>query len=169
MNFTFRKGTIDDVDVFVYFLDQVKAEMPQTDWLYLDPPEVVHSLMENGTMEIWLAMDQEQVAAVFSVLYPGLEAYNYGYDLELSESDLLRVVHMDTSAVHKDYRGYGLQRKMVQTAEQELALQDEKILLCTVHPDNQFSLNNMMQQGYEIQKRVKKYGSERFVLRKNIF
>ena len=51
MNFTFRKGTIDDVDKFVHFLDQVKAEMTQTDWLYLDPPEVVHSLMENGTME----------------------------------------------------------------------------------------------------------------------
>ena len=169
MNLTFRKGTTDDAGAFVHFLDEVKAEMTQTDWLYLDPPEVVFSMMENGTMEIWLAMDQDRVAAAFSVLYPGLEDCNYGYDLELPESDLLRVVHMDTSAVHRDYRGQGLQRKMVQTAEQELALKGEKILLCTVHPDNLFSLENMIQQGYKIQKRMHKYGSERFILRKNIF
>ena len=169
MDLQFQKGNSKDAEVFIQFLNDIKAEMPQKEWLYLDPPEVVYSMLENGTMEIWLAMDKDRVAAVFSLLYPGLETYNYGYDLELPETDLLRVVHMDTSAVHKDYRGYGLQRKMVYAVEQELAFQDEKILLCTVHPDNQFSLNNMMQQGYEIQKRVNKYGSERFVLRKNIF
>ena len=169
MNLTFCKGTIDDAGAFVRFLNEVKAEMIQGDWLYLDPPEVVYSMLENGTMEIWLAMDKDRVAAVFSLLYPGLETYNYGYDLELSETDLLRVVHMDTSAVHKDYRGLGLQRKMVQTAERELSQTGDKILLCTVHPDNLFSLKNMMQQGYEIQRRLYKYGSERFILRKNIF
>ena len=169
MNLTFRKGTIEDADIFVQFLDAVKADMEQSDWLYLDPPELVSSMMENGIMELWLAMDKDRVAAVFSVLHPGMESYNYGYDLELPEPELLRVVHMDTSAVHKDYRGLGLQRKMVQTAERELSQQGSKILLCTVHPDNLFSLNNMIQQGYEIQKRMDKYGSERFILRKNIF
>ena len=169
MDLRFRKGTIEDAGTFVQFLDAVKADMEQSDWLYLDPPELVSSMMENGIMELWLAMDKDRVAAVFSVLHPGLESYNYGYDLQLPESDLLRVVHMDTSAVHKDYRGLGLQRKMVQTAEQELADLGDKILLCTVHPDNRFSLENMIQQGYQIQKRMHKYGSERFILRKNIF
>ena len=169
MNLTFRKGTIEDAGTFIQFLDAVKADMEQSDWLYLDPPELVSSMMDNGIMELWLAMDQDRVAAVFSVLHPGLEPYNYGYDLELPESDLLRVVHMDTSAVHKDYRGLGLQRGMVQTAEKELAAEGGKILLCTVHPDNLYSLKNMRQQGYEIQKRIEKYGSVRFVLRKDIF
>ena len=169
MDLRFRKGTIEDAGTFVRFLDAVKADMEQDDWLYLDPPELVSAMMENGIMDLWLAMDKDRVAAVFSVLHPGKESYNYGYDLELPESDLLRVVHMDTSAVHKDYRGMGLQRKMVQTAELELAQQGSKILLCTVHPDNLFSLNNMIQQGYEIQKRINKYGSVRYILRKNIF
>ena len=169
MDLRFRKGTIEDAGTFVRFLDAVKADMEQGDWLYLDPPELVSAMMENGIMDLWLAMDKDRVAAVFSVLHPGLESYNYGYDLQLPESDLLRVVHMDTSAVHKDYRGMGLQRKMVQTAELELAQQGSKILLCTVHPDNLFSLNNMIQQGYEIQKRINKYGSVRYILRKNIF
>ena len=149
-------------------LEEVKADMEEKDWLYLDPPEVVSSMMENGNLELWLAVEENRVAAAFSVVYPGLESYNYGYDLELPESDLLRVVHMDTSAVHRDYRGLGLQRKMVQTAEQELSQRGSKILLCTVHPKNVFSLKNMLQQGYEIQMQVNKYDSERLILRKNI-
>ena len=59
-------------------------------------------------------------------------------------------------------------RKMVHTAEEELSGQGKRILLCTVHPENRYSLNNMLNQGYAIQKRVEKYGSERLVLRKDI-
>ncbi len=169
MNLTFRKGTPEDTDLFVHFLDEIKSDMQQKDWLYLDPPELVHAMMSEGIMDLWLAMDEERVAAVFSVLHPGLESYNYGYDLDFTEQELLKVVHMDTAAVHKDYRGLGLQGQMVQIAEKSMSGQGNKILICTVHPDNQFSLTNMLRQGYEIQKCIEKYGSERFILQKNIF
>ena len=169
MDLIFRKGTPKDATLFVNFLEEIKSEMQQKDWLYLDPPELVHAMLTDGIMELWLAMDEKRVAAVFSVLYPGLESYNYGYDLDFSEQELMKVVHMDTSAVHKDYRGHGLQGRMVQIAEKSLEGQGSKILMSTVHPDNQFSLNNMLRQGYEIRKRVEKYGSERFILQKNIF
>ena len=169
MNLQFRKGTLADTESFLLFLDNVKAGMLQKDWLYLDPPETVWAMMADGIMELWLAMDGDRVAAVFSVLHPGLNAYNYGYDLGMREEEMLQVSHMDTAAVHPDYRGLGLQERMVKMAEQELAQRGRHILLSTVHPDNCFSLNNMLRQGYEIQKRVEKYNSERFVLRKNIF
>ena len=87
----------------------------------------------------------------------------------LTGRELLQVVHMDTAAVHRDYRGRGLQRTMVEIAEQELSGQGRRILLCTVHPENRYSLNNMQNRGYEIQKRVNLYGSERYILRKDIF
>ena len=169
MNLKFRKGTVEDTDRFILFLDEIKAEMQHKEWLYLDPPEVVREMMSDGTMELWLAMDNDRIAAVFSVLYPGLCSYNYGYDIGLRDEELLRVVHMDTAAVHADYRGHGLQGKMVQLAEKELSGNGERILLSTVHPENRFSLSNMLGQGYEIQKRVGKYGSDRFILSKNIF
>ena len=143
--------------------------MPQKEWFYLDPPDIVRGMMNDGTMALWVAMDGERMAAAFDILYPGLASFNYGYDLGLTERELLQVVHMDTSAVHPDYRGMGLQQKMVQTAEEALTGQGRRILLCTVHPENCYSLNNMRKQGYAIQKRVSKYGSERFVLRKDIF
>ena len=169
MELIFRKGTPEDAALFVNFLEEIKAETQQKDWLYLDPPDLVYAMMYTGIMELWLAMDESRVAAVFSVLHPGLESYNYGYDLGFSDEELQKVVHMDTAAVHKDYRGLGLQGRMVQIAEKSLEGQGSKILMSTVHPDNQFSLNNMLRQGYEIQLCVEKYGSERFILRKNIF
>ena len=169
MDLQFRRGTAEDAELFIQFLNNIKAEMPQKAWLYLDPPEVVHSMIADGTMSFWLAMDGEAVAGVFSVLYPGLRSDNYGYDLDFTDEELLQVVHMDTAAVHRNYRGFGLQKQMALMAETMLTGQGRRILLCTVHPDNSFSLNNMLQQGYEVQKCIGKYDSERLLLRKNIF
>ena len=169
MDFEFRRGTLQDAETLIQFLDDVKAAMEQQDWFYLDPPEAVREMLAEGTMELWLAMDGTRLAGIFDILHPGLASYNYGYDLDFSEEELLRVVHMDTAAVHPDYRGHGLQRRMVAMAEQHLAGKGSCILLTTVHPENRFSLSNMTGQGYVIQKRLEKYGSERYILRKNIF
>lgn len=169
MAIIFRKGSLSDADAFVQFLAEVRADMVQKDWLYLDPPEMIREMMAGGILELWVAMDGDRVAAAFSILHPGLESFNYGYELGLTKEELLSVVHMDTSAVHPAYRGQGLQRKMVQTAEEALSGRGEKILLCTVHPENQYSLRNMQTQGYSIRKRVEMYGSERYILQKNIF
>ena len=76
---------------------------------------------------------------------------------------------MDNAAVHPDYRGNGLQRRLVQIAEQSLAEQGSRILLTTVHPENQYSLNNMRSQGYSVQMLLNKFGSRRYILRKDIF
>lgn len=169
MTLTFRKGDLLDTEHYIRFLQEIEAGMTRKEWLYLDPPEVVRDMMEKGILELWIAMAGDRLAAAFTILHPGLSSENYGYDLGLSEAELMVVVHMDTAAVHPDFRGMGLQRQMVQTAEQALAGQGKRIALCTVHPDNHYSLNNMQSQGYEIQKRIGKYGSERFILRKNIF
>ena len=165
----FRKGTIEDTEHLIRFLEEVRAGMSRKDWFYLDPPEVVRAMMTKGIMELWVAEDGNRMAAIFDVLYPGLESYNYGYDLGLPEEDLRKVIHMDTSAVHSDYRGRGLQAKMIRGAEEELSGKGHRILLCTAHPENRFSLNNLLSLGYVIQKEAEKYGSRRYILRKDIF
>ena len=165
----FRKGTTDDTERLITFLEEIREGMTRKDWLYLDPPEVVRAMMADGSMDLWVAEDRGRLAAIFDVLYPGLQSFNYGYDLDLPQEDLLRVVHMDTSAVHPAYRGLGLQTSMIREAEKALSGKGHRILLCTAHPENKFSLNNLLGLGYTVQKRIAKYGSERFVLRKDIF
>lgn len=169
MELSFRKGSASDTETLIHFLNEIKTYMPQKEWFYVDPPEIIRAMMMDGTMELWLVEDGHSVAAIFDILRPGLADFNYGYDLGLSEEELLQVVHMDTSAVHPDYRGNGLQVRMMRIAEQELSGKGRRILLTTVHPDNHYSLRNILSQGYRIQKRTEKYGSERYILRKDIF
>lgn len=164
-----RKGTMADIGGFIALLQEVQSAMEHKEWFCLDPPERIREMMAEGKMELWVAMDGCRMAGALDVLYPGLEEYNYGYDLGFDRDELLRVVNMDSAAVHPDYRGQGLQRRLLDKAEQELRERGAQYLLCTIHPENRFSLNNALKQGYEIQKTGPKYGSTRHFLCKTIF
>ena len=168
MSVEIRKGNFSDMETFISLLQEVRESMENKEWFYLDSPEDIRALMTDGTMQLWVAMDGDRMAAAFDILYPGLEEYNYGYDLGFTEEELLRVINMDSAAVHPDYRGQGLQKRLMQTAEATLAGEGERILLCTVHPKNRFSLQNVLKQGYVIQKELPKYDSVRYILRKDI-
>jgi len=168
MNITIRKGSIADTDRMLQLLHKVKDGMDHDAWFFLDPDEEIRGMMESGVMQLWLAEDGDRVAAIFDYIIPGLNGYNYGYDLGFSEEQLLRVVQMDTAAVDPDYRGMKLQKTLMQRAEQEIREVSGRILLSTIHPDNCYSLNNLLAQDYFIANKVGKYGSVRYVLRKGL-
>ena len=168
MDILIRKGNIEDTEAFIQLLLEVREGMVQKEWFYLDPPDFVRNAMTKGTMRLWVAMDGERMAGAFNLLLPGLEDYNYGYDLGFSQDALLQVVNMDTAAVHPEYRGLKLQQRLLSEAEKEIATWGKRILLCTIHPENRYSLNNALQLGYTIQKVLNKYGSVRCLLRKDI-
>ncbi len=168
MEFIITKGTADQAELFISLTRTVQAAMAQPEWFYLDSPEEVRAMLDQGMMELWMAWEGKNLAAVFSVITPGLGESNYGYDLGFSQEALLRVANMDTAAVHPDYRGHGLQKRLMAQAEQDLAEQGSRILLCTIHPDNCYSLQNALERGYTIQKTLPKYGSRRCILRKDI-
>lgn len=165
---TIRKGREPDVEPFIALMAFVRQSMEHKEWLYLDSPDEVRERMEDGTMSLWVAMDGDKIVGALDILYPQLQSFNYGYTIGLTNGELLLVVNMDTAVVHPDYRGLGLQKRLMHCAEDELVKSGKHILLCTVHPENRFSLNNVLNQGYTICKTVPMYGSIRHVLRKNI-
>ena len=167
MEITIRKGTLEDTESLIALLQEVWQGMENKEWLYLDKPEEVRDMMSDGTMQLWVAMDGDRIAASFDILIPGLQNFNYGYDLGFDEATLLQVANMDTIAVHPKYRGMGLQQQLMTEAENWAFANGYPILLCTVHPENHYSLQNMLKLGYKIQKELPKYGSTRYVLRKN--
>ena len=169
MEIVIRKGTMDDIEAFISLLSDVREAMEHKEWFYLDPPEVVRDMMETGIMELWVALDGNRLAGALDILHPGLEEYNYGYDLGFDREQLMHVVNMDSAAVRPEYRGLGLQRRLLDMAEQKLRGRGETYLLCTIHPDNTFSLHNALKQGYTIRKTGPKYGSVRHFLSKKIF
>lgn len=163
-----RRGEQRDTEEFIRLIYSVRETMTHKEWFFVDPPEEIREMMHNGSMKLWVAVDGERMAGAFDFIIPGLKKYNYGYDLGLPREELLRVINMDTAAVHPDYRGQGLQKLLMQEAEKEIRSMGERILLCTVHPENRFSLQNVLNQGYTIMLKKAKYGSVRYVLRKDI-
>lgn len=168
MAVSIRKGTVQDTERFIRLLHEVKDSMTEQSWFFLDPDDEIREMMDSGVMELWLAEEENRLAGAFDYLRPGLNPYNYGYDLGFDEEKLLRVVQMDTAAVHPDYRGLGLQKRLMETAEAEIRKEPGRILLCTIHPENRFSLENVLKQSYRVEKTVSKYGSVRHVLRKDL-
>jgi len=168
MSVTIKKGTSSDVGALVDLLCAVRETMPVKEWFYVDTPEEFCHQMDEGIMELWLATDEDRIVGAFDLLVPGLREINYGYALGFTKEELLRVVNMDSVAVDPEYQGQGIQRKLLQTAEDWLKEQGNRILLCTIHPDNCYSLQNGLKLGYEIQKQLPVYGSVRYILRKDI-
>ena len=169
MNLHIRKGTLADTENYIALLAYAKSQMTQPDWFYLDDPADVRAMMADGSMELWVAEDEGgRLAGGFNILIPGLQDYNYGYDLDFTREELLRVIHMDTAVVHPDFRGNKLQQRLMSVIEEDLARRfPGSILLTTVHPENLYSLCNVQALGYTVQKHLAKYGSRRFILRKD--
>ena len=105
MNITIRKGNAWDLPAFVNLLQLVREEMANKEWFYLDPPEVFRKMMDSGIMHLWLAEDAGKVVGVFDILIPGLESFNYGYELNFTQEQLMCVVNMDSVGIHPEYRG----------------------------------------------------------------
>ncbi|MFO7970090.1 MAG: GNAT family N-acetyltransferase [Bacillota bacterium] len=109
--------------------------------------------------------DNERLIAFLIVRIPNKEKDNLGYNLEIKELD--KVIHMESLGVHPDYRGKGLQKKMIRYAEKLLEEGKYKYLTCTVSPKNTHSLKNFQALGYEIELKAKKYdGYQRYILKK---
>ena len=98
------------------------------------------------------------VAGFFIIKYPENREDNLGTYLDFDEEQLVHVAVMDSAVVGNTYRGNGLQGRMLDAAENFLNLEEYYYLMCTIHPDNQFSRHNMESHGYEVKRTALCYG-----------
>lgn len=177
----------EEIDTCIACIQSVWENMTQPDWFAMDDVDVIKKRFEEKTAVLYTAHCTEDVnssdarydsdvmynsdvarnaalAGLFMVTFPGLTEENLGWDLGFSKEDLLHTAHMDTAVVLPAYRGHGLQARFMQTAEADLRKMGYKYLLCTIHPENQFSMGNALKAGYIVEKTTEKYGG----LKRNI-
>ena len=147
MKFVFRKATKKDIPALGRMMREVWETMEQKEWFaQYDAEKYITDLFNTRKGDVWQAT------------YPGGGNENLGYDIGLSNSELSLVAHMDTIVVHPLYRGQGLQQKLTALAEQDLCSRGFRYFMCTVHPDNKYSKDNMEKQNYKVVKEALKYG-----------
>lgn len=83
---------------------------------------------------------------------------NLGKDIGFSEEDCQKVIHVESAVVTPEYRGYALQRRMLQEAESLIDRAKYSYLMATVSPENPASYKTLEKLGYELVLTKKKYG-----------
>ena len=61
-----RKGTIRDTEPLIDLMVLVRQSMEHKEWLYLDPPDEVRRMMNDGTMSLWVSMDGKRMAGAYA-------------------------------------------------------------------------------------------------------
>lgn len=171
MNFTIERALPSDYLLFTDIIQYVWEHMEHQEWFAPDNADYISRTLAPGHGIGYKAVEEttKDITGIFLVAIPGLDESNMGYDIGLSESQLLQTVHMDSAAILPMYRGHGLQYRLMQKAEEDLKELGFHYLLCTVHPENHYSRNNILKQGYEFVLQKKKYnGMIRDIMLKRI-
>lgn len=158
-----RMAEVADADEIIALMETVSRNMPRADWFVAGGREYIEAHIDEdgfiflaegirgGTMEL---------AGFFVVDFPGDSDENLGLDIGFTVDQCLRAVHMDTAVVAEDWRGQGLQAKLMAACERELTHRGWEYLLATIHPDNVYSLNNALKGGYKVMATKEKYGGK---------
>lgn len=157
MKFVMRKAVSEDIEDIMKIMNSARADLDNPDWFVADNEEFVREHLEGRGFIVVAETEAKSIAGFFLVKVPGLEE-NLGTFLDFTEEELDGTLIMDSAAVDRRYRGNGLQGRMLEAAE-ELASPDKyKYLMCTIHPENVYSLRNMQKHGYQVKRTVKCYG-----------
>ena len=173
MNFKFRLAVPDDFSTLMQLMNLTKSIVHPSECFVCETEESLSSMIsEHGFIIIAQPenpSDSNEVAGMFAIKYPGMTPDNLGRYQSFSEEQLQLCAHMESTIVHPQYRGYHLQAQMAQEAEELLEKLPYKYLFATIHPDNQYSMNNMMRCGYRPVAQAKLYGGlDRVILLKEI-
>lgn len=157
MGFIIRRAADGDVPGIMAVMDEAKNLSEHPEWFVADDEDFVRRhLSEEGFVIVAVAEDG-QIAGFFLVKEPRPDE-NLGVYLDFDSEKLKQVAVMDSAAVGTAYRGNGLQGRMLKEAEKTLDTQKFRYLMCTIHPENIYSLQNMQRHGYEVKKTVQCYG-----------
>lgn len=160
VEFFIERAVPEDYQLMAEVIQLVWQQMERKEWFAADDSEYTSRILKDGKGLGYKAFlkDSGELAGIFLASLPGKGEENLGRDIGFSEEELEKVAHMESVAIFPEYRGHGLQYAMMQTAEEELKKLGYRYLMCTVHPDNEFSKNNIVRQGYEAVMTKEKYG-----------
>ncbi len=94
---------------------------------------------------------------------------NYYTNFSFSYQFKVKIATIKLIIVKKEFRGNHYQRCIIQKLEQQAKKLSYKILICSVSPDNIYSLNNFLLENYRIVDNKLLYGGlKRFILVKRL-
>jgi GNAT superfamily N-acetyltransferase len=144
-----------DLESVIELNETVYAALPDKSVLRHNSPEMMASCMEepNVTLGIW---EGETLIAIGMLYVPQCLEEDHFHDLDLPGS--YKSANQKLFLVREGYRGLGLQRQLIREVESISIARGYNLLCTTVAPNNIFSINNFLKEGYVYAKTEMKYG-----------
>ena len=162
LGFSISQIEPSDLPTVLDCMNEIYRELPEKSWFSMDEREDLIRYMTVSGFGL-------KLAAVFVARTSDLGDENLGSYLEPDDLQLSLVAHMEIAMVRSSYRGNGLQKKLMEAAEEQLRSAGFRWLMGTAHPDNVYSVHNFEQLGYKLVTKALKYGGlPRYIFCKKI-
>lgn len=161
---------LSDIDKIIELQENIVNGLENKEvYVSTEKEEFEEYLNGKGKVIGYVTNDNELIAmGVYA--NKGYDKSNYGFDLDLSDEDILNVGQIESTIVKSEYRGNKLQKLICEELEEIAKKNNDKIVSATASPYNKFSVNTFVNLGYEIKKDKLKYGGlRRYVLAKELY
>lgn len=153
----FQLAAKEDAKEIHELMEQVYKELEDKSLYVCDDMEYVNRHISGAGFAVKASNYDGKIVGVFIFRYPGTQDDNLGRDVGLEEGELSKVVHMESAVVLPEYRGRGLQSKMLKYAEELIDKNKYKYFMATVSPNNPASYKSFEKNGYELMLTKEKY------------
>ena len=155
MDLQLRPCTTADLDAVVELNEAVYAALPDKSVLRHNSVEMIASCLvePNLTLGFW---DDDLLVAIGMLYVPQCIEEDHFHDIGLSGD--YRSANQKLFLVREGYRGQGLQRKLIHEIEKIAVAKGFNLLCTTCAPNNGFSINNFLKEGYVYATTEEKYG-----------
>ena len=134
-----------NLDEYIAFRDSVKKNMEYPEWLGDFSKDNLVNMLNNGS-KIWIFYkNNEPVASMMLIPSDGDALRKFGLDLNYRD-----VVDYGPMFVNPKYVGNKLQYQMLQKIDKYSKSLGYKYAVGTIHPDNKYSINNLLKAGFEL-------------------
>lgn len=133
-----------DLDKYIEFREYVKDNMTYPEWLGDFSKEDLKELLNNNS-KVWIYyLGNEPVCSMMLIPVDIKNLSEFELDLDYS-----KVADYGPMFVNPKYVGKGLQYQMLQVLDEYCANKKYKYAASTIHPDNIYSINNLIKDGFK--------------------
>ena len=137
----------NEVEESLRFQQGVFDDMACQEWFHLMTRDEFTRAIE-GRGKVGFLMSGGKKMGIFTFAYDE-DDYLKEYEVDNKNMMILHGV-----MVKKEYRGMGLQRRILQMAKEDAKRNKTDGIVATVHPDNVYSLRNFLVEGFKIIKKL---------------
>lgn len=156
--FNIRLATEKDIDTINNFDKNIFRTVNRDFYNRHNKKNILKNLKRG---KIFLVFYKNKLVSWAAIILEGDKKYCYNYNL--TEKEIKNSGCLVAASVSKRFRGYGLQKFLIEKRLDYLKKNKIKFALISVHPENKYSLNNIVLTGFKFVRKTNKNSKNKYL------